>query len=214
MPDEHDIVDYIDEDETIDAWSQVNRPLYVPTVTKIRDFQDPEVLGFVSFETASGEILKQVKTYLTAINREVKEDYYASLLGPWGRTTQEMEDAIVSSRAMLEIEVDLEAGINEPYLEHTWQRATKLLRELADLFWQTNGESIPTPSIAPATEGSIDLFWELASLTLLINIPSDPSKDVTFFGRRLENSKISGVLDRKDTQPRHLTGWLSGHELL
>lgn len=209
MLDEHNIVDEIDEGE-INAWSLVNKRLYVPTVTQIRDFEDPEVMGLVSFETASGAFLKQAKTYLTTINRELKEDYYVSLLAPWGRTTQELENAIVASRAMLEIEVDLEAGINDPYVEHTWQRATKLLRELADLFWHTNGESIPVPSIAPATEGSIDLFWELTGLALLINVPSDSSKHVTFFGRRLENSKISGVLDRMDIQPRHLTGWLSG----
>jgi len=61
-------------------------------------------------------------------------------------------------------------------------------------------------------DGSIDLFWELKDLTLLINIPADAAKDATFFGRRYQASRISGVLDKKDVEPRHLTGWLCGRD--
>jgi hypothetical protein len=115
-----------------------------------------------------------------------------------------------SSFHILEIQADADEGIDVGYLEQTLERATGLLRSLADLYWRSVGDYLPAPSIGPAVAGSIDLFWERSDLTLLINVPRDPGKAVTFFGRRLEGSKISGVLGQDDSEPRHLTGWLMG----
>jgi hypothetical protein len=121
----------------------------------------------------------------------------------------ELENVISESKAILSLEVDADAGITEAYIQATWDRATTLLRALAALYWQATGDSLSPPSIAPAASGSIDLFWDWPNLTLLINVPSDASKGITFFGRRFNNSKISGVVGADDIEPRHLAGWLA-----
>jgi hypothetical protein len=172
------------------------------------------LLTHVPFDSAADAIRKQLKVYMASASKEL------SLQLPFPpqklfvtTVSTELEDAINSSKAILSIETDPEEGISEPYASQTWESAIKLLRQMADLFWQATGEIIPTPLIGPAVQGSIDLFWELPNgLTLLINVPADASKGATFFGRRLQLSKVSGVLGSDDIEPRHLTAWLSGTE--
>lgn len=174
---------------------------------------DPDHLGHalaqVSFHTAGDAIRRNLKSYIGTPRNMfyggiATEKLFVVTVSP------EMDAAIAASRRILAIEIDPAEGITVKYTEETLKRASDLLREMAELFWQVAGELLPVPSIGPAHEGSIDLFWEAKDLTLLINIPSDQSKDATFFGRRLATSKISGTLDKKDIEPRHLTGWLSG----
>ena len=123
-----------------------------------------------------------------------------------------VESAIRESKRILQIEVAPDDGIDAPYKEVTWNRATRLLRQLGKLFWTETSSFIPVPSIGPADSGSIDLFWELGDLTLLINVPADDATAVTFYGRRFKGSKLSGLLSQADTEPRHLTAWLTGRE--
>ena len=123
-----------------------------------------------------------------------------------------IESAIRESKRILQIEVAPDDGIDAPYKEVTWNRATRLLRQLGKLFWTETSSFIPVPSIGPADSGSIDLFWELGDLTLLINVPADDATAVTFYGRRFKGSKLSGLLSQADTEPRHLTAWLTGRE--
>lgn len=198
------------------TWNQ-NRPSSTRPEALIRDFEAAAVLDHVSFGAAADAIRKHLKAHLQAYAETISQERFrATALNPqkWivSTTSAEMEDAINRSRAILRIETDASEGITIPYSEETWQRAIGLLREMADLYWQATGEYLSAPAIGPAFEGSVDLFWEFSDLTLLINVPADQSRDITFFGRRLRNSKISGVLDRRDHQPRHLTGWLSGRD--
>jgi hypothetical protein len=176
------------------------------------EFEATNVLMYQSFDAAADAIRKQLRSYVSGVCRD--RSVVQISLDPRkffvSAVSQEMDQAISASRAILSLEVDPEAGITEPYTEETWDRAVKLLRSLAHLFLQASGELLPVPTIGPASDGSIDLFWKLNGLTLLINTPTDPAKNSTFFGRRLEGSKISGVLDRNDVEPLHLTGWLAG----
>ena len=157
-----------------------------------------------------GSYLKDLNTCLVDAIDDIVEppQWWASATPVFER----LEEAIGESKRILEIEVAPDDGIDVQYSEETWKRSVKLLRKLAAMFWEDNGTFLPVPSFGPADAGSIDLFWELKSLTLLINVPADPAITVTFYGRRLEASKISGALERNDTEPRHLTGWLSGRE--
>jgi len=194
------------------TWLQ-NKPDYVRAHTSIKDFEAIDVLDYVPFEVAADAIRQHLKTYVEMTSRGrlafevVRPDKWLV-----STTSKTLEDAIAASRSILEIQVNPDEGVTTPYSEETWQRAIKLLREMSDLFWQAASEPLPAPAIGPATDGSLDLFWELVDLTLLINVTADQSKHVTFFGRRLRNSKISGVLDQDDAQPRHLTGWLLGRD--
>ena len=185
---------------------------YFPS-SEINDFQADEVFMHLPFGVAQGVIRTNLNAYIGSVQ---KERLTRGLFNPkkWFVSTvsNEMEQAISNSKAILTLELDPDAGVTVQYDADTWQRATKLLREMAELYWQATGDYLSAPSIAPALEGSIDLFWEMGDLTLLINVRQDLTSGVTFFGRRFKTSKISGSLSVDDTQPKHLTAWLSGHE--
>ena len=182
---------------------------------------DATAFQYAPVEIAPDVIRKDIKSYIQGSYFQdpstclVKVAYDVGEQLQWAYATpvfERLEEAISESKSILEIEVALDEGIDVQYSEETWKRAVKLLRKLAEMFWEDNGTFLPVPSVGPADAGSIDLFWELEHLTLLINVPADVATSVTFYGRRLEASKISGALEGNDTKPRHLTGWLSGRE--
>jgi hypothetical protein len=187
-------------------------------------FDVKEMLRFAPMEAAAEQIRKDMRSYIQGSYVakpgicylvDMTEDLVESLKwsGWTSPTSPELDNAITESRKILDIQVAPDDGIEIRYHEETWKRATTLLRWLAQAFWAENASSfLPVPSIGPAEAGSIDLFWELTDLTLLINIPADAAKTATFYGRRLNTSKISGSLGNGDTEPRHLTGWLAGRE--
>jgi hypothetical protein len=193
-------------------WSRIECP------TEIID--PSEALQFAPIEAATDFIRKDIKSYIQGSYFKTLSACFAGLevstvdllVWPVSPISEEMETAIIESRRILEVELGPDAGIDFQYSEETWKRATKLLRELAKLFWDDNASFLSVPSIGPAEAGSIDLFWELKNLTLLVNIPADMAKTATFYGRRLEGSKISGSLAHNDIEPRHLTAWLSDRE--
>ena len=174
-----------------------------------------DCLSSVAFEDIKNLVRKHLKRDYWEVSRVARTAAPASLGTDRlfvATISNSMEKAISSSKAILDLEVDLDAGITVRYTEATWRRATGLLRQLSDLYWQAQGEFLPPPSIGAATEGSIDLFWENdeAGLSLLINIPSDSAQGTTFFGRRFATGKISGIIDSADEEPSYLAAWLSG----
>jgi len=184
-------------------------------------FADAEVFQYASVEAATELIRKDIKWYIAGSYLRTTNvcftgagmDVGESVLWPASSPiSDQLETAIGKSRKILQIEIDPDAGIDAQYTEDMWKRSTKLLQLLAERFWDDNGIFLPVPSIAPAPTESIDLFWESEDQTLLINIPADPAKNATFYGRRRSDSKISGSVAVDDVRLRHLTGWLSGRE--
>lgn len=184
-------------------------------------FADTEVFQYAPVEAATelirkdikwyiaGSYLRSTNVYLAAAEMDVAESMLWPVPSP---ISDQLETAIAGSREILDLELDPDAGIDTQYTEETWKRSVKLLQQLAESFWGDHGRSLPVPSIAPAVGGSVDLFWESEDQTLLINIPADPAKSATFYGRRRPDGKISGSLAVDDGKLRHLTGWLSGRE--
>jgi hypothetical protein len=176
-------------------------------------YDTPAAFTHLGFGSSAGDKIRSfMKAYMFEYSKALSPKHLAiptieKLYVP--ATFTELEQAIKNSKAILSLEVDADAGITEVYTEATWDRAITLLRTLAELFWQAAGDSLKPPSIAPAASGSIDLFWEWPHLNLLINVPSDVAKGITFFGRRFKGSKISGVVGTEDNEPRHLVGWLA-----
>lgn len=113
--------------------------------------------------------------------------------------------AITTSQRLLHLPLPEGEAACQPA---TLRRATDMLTEIAECFWYDTAKPLPTPSISVADGGSVDLFWELADLTLLLNI-SEEDDGATFFGRRRGESKLSGVLGRGDIEVRHLSAWLA-----
>ena len=192
--------------------------------TKLKPTQifDATSFRYAPAEATTEVIRKDIRSYLQGSHQEslnscvIDAAFNSSDWPPWlishASVFREIESAIRESKRILQIEVAPDDGIDAPYREETWKRATRLLCQLGDLFWSETSSLIPVPSIGPADSGSIDLFWELGDLTLLINVPADDATTVTFYGRRFKGSKLSGSLSQADTEPSHLTAWLAGRE--
>jgi hypothetical protein len=179
----------------------------------VTDFCSASVVANLPFEAAPHIIRKTIRAYIGKPHQMVVHaEHYVPRQSLRSTVSAELEHAITESKSILSIDVNPDGStISEPYLKATLDRAAKLLRTLADLFWDFDVASMPVPSITPADQGSIDLFWEYQGTTLLVNIPAEAAKAVTFFGKR-GGSTLSGVLEPHDTKPKHLTGWLAGRD--
>jgi hypothetical protein len=187
-----------------------------PNPTEIFDPQ--EVFQYAPIEAAEDVIRKEIRSAIGTYLEPSARCYFtgstvAQVIGwPPSPVSEELEKAIEQSKSILELQVDPDSGVDVAYASQTLNRATTVLRGVAESFWNDTGSYLPVPSISPAPGGSIDVFWEAATLTLLINIPAGAEKSSTFYGRNKSGSKISGSLAPGETEVRHLTGWLMGRE--
>lgn len=69
--------------------------------------------------------------------------------------------------------------------------------------------SIKLPYIANADDQSIDLYWKLSGVDLLINFPKDSSRMPTYYGSSLGGGDTGGHID-KNTSPNLFFEWLTG----
>jgi hypothetical protein len=116
-----------------------------------------------------------------------------------------IEQAITSSLRILDLGEDWDDEGSSSYERTTWERAVANLRSLQDLA-RMFGRSIPAPIIAPAGNGSIDLYWRDDAGTLLINIPPG-QRSVTYHGERNGN-QTTGVIKDIEQRP-DLVVWLA-----
>ena len=163
-----------------------------PRWTKPRPTEifDATAFQFAPVDVATDVIRKDIKSYIQGSYLQDPSTCLVNVIYNIGESPQwwasatpvfeRLEAAINESKRILEIEVAPDNGIEVRYSEETWKRAVRLLRQLAEIFWEENGTFLPVPSIGPADAGSIDLFWELKGLTLLINVPADAAISVTF----------------------------------
>lgn len=66
----------------------------------------------------------------------------------------------------------------------------------------------PTPHIGPGPEGSVDLFWKRVDWELLINIPSNITESITYFGDRYGTKSTKGHFESDDPD-LGIIDWLS-----
>jgi hypothetical protein len=190
--DDPDVVDYV-----ADVWgSMLHR--HASRATQVFEKRYPRKRFFMFSDARRPDLWPSKKQFL--------------LFGVPSHLSNQLEQAIVTSSAILTLEPSPDDSPGAMYQAATLARAHTLLREMASLFWQATGDLLPVPAINGAGEGAIDVFWNLPESSLLVNFPADESKGATFFGRRFASSKISGVLGADDNQPKHLTGWLAGRD--
>ncbi len=106
-----------------------------------------------------------------------------------------VQDAIESSRYILELKDDWDEDGSARYTEAVWDRAVQFLLKYANSILETQHVRIDAPQILPGPNGSIDLHWKNSDYELLINIPADPSKPAGFYGDDYESSSIKGTFD-------------------
>ncbi|MGA3082065.1 MAG: hypothetical protein ABSD44_11860 [Terracidiphilus sp.] len=117
-----------------------------------------------------------------------------------------MEEEIEAARYILEIENDTDADDFVPYSKTTLSCAIGFLRRQMIHAHTARLIGMGVPQIGPADRGSVDLFWEKADRTLLVNFPSSGGL-VTYYGKK-PKSEISGRFDPSEART-DLVIWLA-----
>ena len=123
------------------------------------------------------------------------------------RTPINLQQAIVSSRWILDLKKDWDEQGALPYAETTWKRACDFLIRQSNFSRHTCHKELPVPKILPGPNASIDLHWKLAQFELLVNVPNDPVKNATFYGDDYGDLRIRGDLNTAEVIPG-LVVWL------
>src|SRR5579864_3468702 len=77
-------------------------------------------------------------------------------------------------RTILVLTDDWDGDGGKAYLEETFERAVTFLKAHSDYLLASERVEMPTPSIGPGPDGSIDLHWKRPYWELLVNIPAGP----------------------------------------
>jgi len=97
---------------------------------------DDVYLTYLPFNAAADTIRDHLKSYVGATAIVARRGLNSAKEKFFGVTTtsDEMESAIVKSREILNIEIDLDEGISTKYLEETWNRSVRLASRDAEPF--------------------------------------------------------------------------------
>lgn len=114
-----------------------------------------------------------------------------------------IETVIQDSEWIFRLQDDWDGEGSRGYSREIWKRATEFLHALAVEHWLSIA-----PSIAPAENGSIDLYWRLPDRTLLVNF--SPESDVaSYFGRVVNGDDTTGGYVQGRRNRQQLVAWLT-----
>ena len=133
----------------------------------------------------------------------------ASKISPYDKLVAASEAVIEASRYILQLANDFDEDDFQGYSEDTWKEATNFLRRLVVHAASSNFFTLIMPALSGASQGSIDLFWEMEDRTLLLNFPSGASSKATFYGQK-PGFELSGRIE-KDKPVPELIIWLEQH---
>ena len=117
-------------------------------------------------------------------------------------------NAIEESKYILELEENFDNEGSPPYEESVWRKAVKFITSFTLWMFEKTKKVIDAPEIHDGLNGSIDILWEQANYILLINIPKEPDKPLSFYGsdHKLANNK--GTFPPFDPSKYHQIAWL------
>jgi hypothetical protein len=116
-------------------------------------------------------------------------------------------DMIEASKAITLLPNNWDEEGSAGYSMRTWMRATDFLRKQATLA-KEEGESIGVPTISPASNGSIDIYWRQLKGGLLLNFPENDQEPASYYGEQAKGDTISGVLSTEAARPDFIA-WLT-----
>lgn len=97
----------------------------------------------------------------------------------------------------------------ETFQKETTIRVRKLLENIFQTLWD-NLIDAPFPLIQPVPDGSIDINWETDIFELLINIPSNPSELINFYGEKINHPEDEiEVRINYDLVSQYVIPWLT-----
>lgn len=106
----------------------------------------------------------------------------------------DFDNAIQSSRWLLDLKDDWDGEGSPAYSEATWLKATKFLRDFVASLSTVYDVNIGLPKIGAGPQGSIDLHWKNDQFELLINIPVD-GHVAMFYGDDYNENVMEGSLN-------------------
>jgi hypothetical protein len=127
--------------------------------------------------------------------------------------TNSLDRALASGRWILELREGWDDQGSLGYSISTWERMEAFLGNHARTLELEYGIAFPAPQILPGPMGSIDVLWKTEKFELLLNIPSDPSVEASFYGDDRGNIQIKGTLDTSKANAGLLV-WLMNFQVL
>lgn len=122
-----------------------------------------------------------------------------------------VENARQSIRALLDYGENWDGEGAKAISESTVERSLNVLIALAE-HAEEKLLVLPMPLFNPNEDGSIDLYWETETVSLFMNVPSDTSQNVGFFGKGSDEStscpgKYAGEFTSSCLRP-DIVAWL------
>ena len=120
----------------------------------------------------------------------------ASWIIPWPPTSEPADSMVIgvieeASWVLLPDNSGDESAVH--YQQATMDRARDFLLNLMREVRHYSGRDASVPAINPADAGSIDIFWDLEQLQLLVNVSADPDEPITFYGEDKLGTVVSGM---------------------
>ena len=115
-----------------------------------------------------------------------------------------LAEEIVHSRRILDWPDDFDDEGSLGYDKTVWLRAVDFVVANALRLWEDRRVVLPTPSIDPGPNGSIDLHWRPPRRELLLNIPVAEDAAVRFYG----DDGASGHVVKGSLDPADDNTWL------
>jgi hypothetical protein len=121
---------------------------------------------------------------------------------------RELTRSIREARELTRLEDDWDGEGSKGFSLSTWQRVEHFLLKHANIAETRFDAMLPTPLINPADEGSLDVFWKLASRHLLVNFPAEEGAPITYYGQNTHgDNTIAGRTTAHEQRP-DLIAWL------
>lgn len=124
------------------------------------------------------------------------------------RSRDDIHSVVRSAFSLTELRDNWDGEGSLGYSLSTWRRVRRFLLWHASLSKSLFRAALPLPTINPADQGSLDLFWRLSDRQLLINFPADETAPITYYGQNREgNNTISGRTTGRERR-LDLVAWL------
>lgn len=157
------------------------------------------------FEEVTGKSWRNVRTreLTSAVGRRL-----AAAESLWTDPIQEVEELLASASWIRDLDQDWDGEGAVAVSGDTWETMATLLRNQCVLALES-ARHLKLPTISPAQEGSLDLYWPGNTRRLLLNVPVPAKGRPTFYGEDDSGDVISGTMAGANTDI-DLTFWIVG----
>jgi hypothetical protein len=130
------------------------------------------------------------------------------LQSPPAPRRDDIGSAVRAARVFAELGEDWDGEGSQGYSLNTWKRVKRFVLTHASVSESRFRVTLPVPTINPADQGSLDVFWCLSDRQLLINFPADETAPITYYG---QNSQGDNTISGRTAGREHrldLVAWL------